>query len=380
MTANRMGRGQRGVLWLGVAYLGLCLAPAFLVAGSQEKSPLPAPQPKERLALKVELKRLPKDTAYSACAVVFSPDGKTLAAGLRGFWGDGTGSNMRDGIIQMWDVSSGKNTATLPAGTGTVSVIFFPDGKTLAATSAGRTVLWDVNTGKRNSTIVTNPTDAPAIGISADGKTLSSGGVELIDSDPVDAVVTIKLWNVATGKSTATLRGHTDFVSSLAFSPDGKTLVSAACGKDPTIRLWDVASGENTAVLYGHKGMVESVKFSPDGKTLASGGFDDTVRLWDVTSRKNIATMTSNATPKRPWLSGVKCVAFSPDGKTVASGAMCVIKFWDVASGKNTAYFTAHTHWINSIAFGPDGKTLASGSTDGTIKLWDMPAVKKADK
>src|SRR5262249_53240542 len=86
-------------------------------------------------------------------------------------------------------------------------------------------------------------------------------------------------------KVQATLKGHKNAVSSVAFSPDGKTLASGS--GDKTIKLWDVATGKEMASLKGHTGYVFSVAFSPDGKTLASASGDKTVKLWDVALSKN---------------------------------------------------------------------------------------------
>jgi len=100
---------------------------------------------------------------------------------------------------------------------------------------------------------------------------------------------TIKLWDVKTGKERANLKGHTDRVDTVAFTPDGKTLASW-CNKtgsqEKTIRLWDVATGKEHAILTGHTDFVNRVAYSPDGKTLASVSADKTIKLWDVPAAK----------------------------------------------------------------------------------------------
>jgi WD40 repeat protein len=161
-----------------------------------------------------------------------------------------------------------------------------------------------------------------------------------------------------------TLKGHTDRVTSVAFSPDGKLLASGSW--DNTVKLWDVVSGQEVRTLTGHVNHVTNIAFSPDGKLLASGSTDKTVKLWDVASGQEVRTLTSPT-------DFVTSVAFSPDGKLLASGSWVnTVKLWDVASGQEVRTLTGHTDWVQSVAFSPDGKLLASGSTDKTVMLWDV--------
>ncbi|MBI3248811.1 MAG: WD40 repeat domain-containing protein [Deltaproteobacteria bacterium] len=193
-----------------------------------------------------------------------------------------------------------------------------------------------------------------SVAFSPDGSTLTTGSEDR----------TIRLWDVAQGQERAVLSGHTAPVHSVAFSPDGATLASGS--QDHTVRLWDVARGQERAVLRGHTNMVHSVAFSPDGATLASGSQDHTVRLWDVAQGQRRAV-------RRGHTDEVGSVAFSPDGTTLASGsADHTIRLRGVARGQARVVLQGHTHWVESVAFSPDGSTLASGSTDHTIRLWDV--------
>jgi WD40 repeat protein len=153
-------------------------------------------------------------------------------------------------------------------------------------------------------------------------------------------------------------------VTSVAFSPDGKTIASGSW--DKTIRLWDRDSKQEIAALKGHSSYVSSVVFSPDGNIIASGSDDHTIRLWDWESKQEIATLNGHSLP-------VTGVAFSPDGKTIASGSWDkTIRLWDRHSKQEIAVLKGHAGWVTSIAFSPDGKTIASGSYDNTTRLWDI--------
>ena len=208
---------------------------------------------------------------------------------------------------------------------------------------------------KRNIATFKGHTDwVWSVTYSPDGKTLASGGRDK----------TVKLWDVNAKRNIATFKGHTYSVYSVTYSPDGKTLASG--GRDKTVKLWDVNTQRNIATFKGHTNSVFFVTYSPDGKTLASGAADKTVKLWDVNTQRNIATFEGHT----DW---VYSVTYSPDGKTLASGGRDkTVKLWDVNTQRNIATFEGHTNWVWSVPYSPDGKTLASGSGDKTVKLWDV--------
>jgi WD40 repeat protein/energy-coupling factor transporter ATP-binding protein EcfA2 len=192
-----------------------------------------------------------------------------------------------------------------------------------------------------------------SVNFSPDGKTLVS----------VSRDNTIKLWNVETGEEIRTLKGH-DGVQSVNFSPDGKTLVSGSW--DNTIKLWNVETGEEIRTLKGHDNSVNSVNFSPDGKTLVSGSGDKTIKLWNVETGEEIRTLKGHD-------NSVNSVNFSPDGKTLVSGSGDkTIKLWNVETGQEIRTLNGHDNSVISVNFSPDGKTLVSGSGDKTIKLWNV--------
>jgi WD40 repeat protein len=160
------------------------------------------------------------------------------------------------------------------------------------------------------------------------------------------------------------LEGHDSVVTSVNFSPDGKTLVSGS--GDKTIKLWNVETGQEIRTLKGHDSVVSSVNFSPDGKTLVSGSWDNTIKLWNVETGKEIRTFKGHDEL-------VTSVNFSPDGKTLVSGSWDkTIKLWNVETGQEIRTLKGHDNSVISVNFSPDGKTLVSGSDDNTIKLWNV--------
>ncbi|MUG96279.1 protein kinase [Scytonema sp. UIC 10036] len=193
-----------------------------------------------------------------------------------------------------------------------------------------------------------------SLAISPDGQTLVSGSGDR----------SIKIWNLQTGGIKTSLNGHTDGVVSVAIAPEGKTLVSGSI--DGTIKIWDLQTPGLKNTLTGHKDSVKSVAIAPDGKTLASASSDKTIKIWDLETGKLKNTLGGQE--KAVWR-----VAFSPDGKTLASGGYDnTIKIWNLKPLSLKATFTGHTDLIYSLAFSADGQTLVSGSTDKSMKIWDL--------
>lgn len=195
-----------------------------------------------------------------------------------------------------------------------------------------------------------------SVAFSPDGQTLVSGSEDK----------TVRLWNVQSGEMIGyPLIKHTGFVSSVAFSPDGQTIVSGS--QDKTIQFWNIQAKPIGECLTGHMSAVRSVAFSPDGKSLVSGSFDHTIQLWDIQSQQPIGQPLIGHTDI------VISVVFSPDGQSFISGSFDkALRLWDIQGQSLGEPFTGHTDFISSVAFSHDGKTIVSGSFDKTVRLWDM--------
>jgi len=165
----------------------------------------------------------------------------------------------------------------------------------------------------------------------------------------------------------AVLVGHTNWVNSAAWSPDGSRIVTAS--QDGTARIWNAKSGAPLAVLKGHTGSVNSAAWSPDGTRIATASKDNTARIWDAQSGAPLAVLEGH----KDSLNGLLNAAWSPDGTRIATASFDdTVGIWDAQSGALLAVLKEHTRWVNSAAWSPDGTRIATTSRgDDTARIWD---------
>ncbi|MEG4337797.1 WD40 domain-containing protein [Microcoleus sp. D3_18_C2] len=278
----------------------------------------------------------------SVRSVIFSPDGKLLATGDS------------DGVVRLWEASSGREILTCKGHTNVVeSVTFSPDGEILASGSYDKTIkLWDVKSGECLKVLQGHTESVMFVTFNPDGNILASGSFDR----------TIRLWDIRTRKCLQILQGHTESVFSVAFHPAGEMLASGS--SDTTVRLWNIHTGECLQILHGHTKNVFSVAFNSIGEILASGSGDETVKLWNIGSGECLKTLEGH-------FGHVRSIAFSPSDEILASGSQdCTAKLWDINSGECLNTLQGHNDRVGSVAFSPNSEILVSGSYDKTLRLW----------
>ncbi|MBD2234112.1 NB-ARC domain-containing protein [Phormidium tenue] len=244
------------------------------------------------------------------------------------------------------------------------------DGRWLATSdTSGEVHIWDIPTYKQVSTFKADTVWTWTVAFAP--PTLQREGNPVILATAGDDRL-VKLWHAETGQCLQTLKGHTNTINALAFSPQGNILASGS--QDATVRLWQLdapqAESAPCLVLDQHQGRVWAVAFSPDGESLVSASEDCTLKVWNLDTQRCDRTLAGH----RAW---IKAVAVSPSGKYVASGSFSgTIKLWDFYTGDCLHSWQAHPSTVTALAFSPDGALLASSSYDQTVKAWQVSSGK----
>jgi WD40 repeat protein len=275
-----------------------------------------------------------------------------------------------DATIRFWDAASSQSPAMIrgPRSPRFTTVVYSPDGRTLAAGGRNATRAWDTATGEIRWTVPEVLSSFPAgLGQSLcfdhSGRLLAStlvtGGVQL--HDPRDGRLIRRLETPDAGP-----------VGSADFSPDGRAMLAGHLSG--RLVVWDPQAGIAIRQFRAHSHSLTCAIFSPDGRYIATAGAesakgsdaDDRVHLWDASDGRLIRRMVGHQ--------GVICsLAFSPDGRQLFTGGRDqMIRVWDVEAGTLQYAWSAHSGDVQSLAPSSDGKRLFSGSDDHTVKIWDL--------
>jgi WD40 repeat protein len=320
-----------------------------------------------------------------ATALAWSPDGKSLAVGLR------------DKTVRLWDVGSGKETHRLEGheSLGIGGVAWSPDSKRLvtAANKEAAFLVWDAVTGKLRGRFpaAVAGDNGPTVAWSPDGKTVAVGSAGLFDPDtgrpvrPLDAgegifalawspdgqqvatagIAGIRLHQPATGKRTYTLdtRDHNSQIWSLAWSPDGGRLALGSNSSRPLVV--EAATGRHLPVPRASY----KLAWSPDGKLLAANGGG--MSLWDAGSGDLVRALDD---PAALWADGL---AWTTDGKRLAGGGGQWLRVWSPQTGK-LLWQNEQNQKVLGVAWSPDGRRLATTDRGekGAVRLWEAESGK----
>eukprot|EP00928_Gymnodinium_smaydae_P058294 TRINITY_DN414_c0_g2_i1.p1 TRINITY_DN414_c0_g2~~TRINITY_DN414_c0_g2_i1.p1 ORF type:complete len:313 (-),score=52.12 TRINITY_DN414_c0_g2_i1:40-978(-) len=280
-------------------------------------------------------------------------------------------SASRDKKLMIWELTpDGENVGyarKLLSGHGepVVSTVLSSDGQFALSGSWDKTMrLWDLNTGSTVRTFQGHTKDVNCVAFSGDNRQIVSGSRDK----------TIKLWNtLAECKYTIVEDMHTDWVSSVVFSPSAKMPLIVSGGWDKLVKVWNLSNCKLRTNLVGHTGVVYTCTVSPDGSLCASGGKDGTAMLWDVNDGKHLYSLDAGGT--------INGLAFSPKNYWLVAATDTSIKVWDLEN-KSVLDELSSTNppkngipWCVSLTWSADGNTLFAGSTDGNIYIYEVGAV-----
>ena len=309
--------------------------------------------------------------------VEFSPDGQTIAAT--------TWSSALGGTARIYDAATGEELHRLYAHRDTIANIeFSPDGALLATASRDATVkIWDISKGVLVTSFVDFPERVEDIEYAPDGEFMMIGlgnAGNYPDGTDSPANSAAYIWDLKNRTQARVYEGHTNWTWAADISPDG-SLVASGSGPlffpasledvDATVRVWEAATGIHVITLHGHENTVDSVQFLPDSRHLLSASWDGTIRRWDLNDGSEVQRYL--IPDARVYMidllpNGTQFVSASDDG---------IIRLWDIESGEMLREYLGHTVAVNGVHMSADGKLMVSasgdwGGEDRTVRLWDV--------
>lgn len=347
----------------------------------------------------------------SIASLAYSPDGRSIAAGTA------------SGIAQIWDAGGAGQLRAFKVGIGSLrSVAYSPDGRLIAiADTDGRAGLWDSGTGLQTRALLDDPkVPLNSIAYAADGRFIAIAGFDgkatVIDASTFQQVyrliissngsvtdivfspdgqsiaatggVGTAIWTAANGQVVRLLNQEYQ-QSSIAFSPDGRYIVTASNSIDAllggilggstnntatdalsrstryTAMVWDATGDRELPTLSGHTDGIWTAAYSPNQRYVATASQDGTTRIWDANSGQSLSTLKGHSR-------GVDDVAWSPDGRTIATASQDgTVKIWDSSNWQELRTLRGHTDIVRSVQYSPNGRSILTAGDDATARVWD---------
>ena len=273
--------------------------------------------------------------------VAYRPDGRLVAVGAGG------------GAVRLLDPDTGADRPGLPEAVpgGLRDLAFGPGGGVLAAAGGDGTVrVWEVGTGRLRLTLKGHTESVTGVAVTADGRVITTSQDR-----------TVVEWDPAGSAESVALGEAGGLVAAVAWSPDGRRVAAAEVGGG--VRVWADAGGE-PAVIGGHQELAHGLAFGPGGR-LATTGNDLTGRVWEPGGGRPAVGLVGHTAPP--------CgVAFAPDGRRVATGGYdATVRLWDAAIGRPERTMAAGKYPVHGVAFSPDGRHVAAAAHEPEVRVWE---------
>ncbi|MCL4764606.1 MAG: protein kinase [Hyphomicrobiaceae bacterium] len=289
----------------------------------------------------IELARQLEGHAGGSMAVAFAADGRWIVtAGA-------------DGMLKIWDAATSSVMRSADLGGSKVTALSVLDRRALTGHEDGSVQLWDLARAERVGQFRRNQASVWSVAFMGEPTRFLSASHDWA----------VAVWDTRAGSAPVMdIAAHESAVQSVAYTSRGYL---ASGGADRLVKLWDASSGDAIRTYRGHRDFVSAVAFSPDGRLLASGSRDGHVRLWSTASHRVHRTLSRNA-------GQVGALAFSPAGDLLAAAsADGKVRVWNIRRGRLMRSYGDGSAGFRSIAFAPDGRWLAAASDSGAVRLWE---------